>query len=38
MSFASTDEFSVRVTKLLQGLVSHELAAYVSVYNLFLAQ
>ena len=38
VSFASTDEFSVRVTKLLQGLVSHELAAYLSVYNLFLAQ
>ena len=38
MSFALTDEFSVRVIKLLQGLVSHELAAYLSVYNLFLTQ
>ena len=31
-------EFSVRVTKLLQGLVSHELTAYLSVFNLFLTQ
>ena len=31
-------EFSMRVTKLLQGLVSHELAAYLSVFNLFLTQ
>ena len=32
------DEFSVRVTKLLQGLVSHELTAYLSVFNMFLIQ
>ena len=31
-----TDEFSVRVTKLLQGLVSDELTAYLPVFNLFL--
>ena len=36
MSFATTDEFSVRVTKLFQVLVSHELTAYISVFNLFL--
>ena len=35
MSFVTTDEFSVRVTKLLQGLVSHELTAYLSIFNLF---
>ena len=31
-------EFSVRVTKLLQGLVSHELTLYLSVFKLFLTQ
>ena len=34
--FIFTDEFSVRVTKLLQGLVSHELTAYLSVFDVFL--
>ena len=29
-------EFSVRVTKLFQGLVSHQLTAYFSIFNLFL--
>ena len=38
VSFVKADEFSVRVTKLLQGLVSHELTAYLSVFNLFLTQ
>ena len=33
-----TDEFSVRVIKLLQELVSHELPAYLSVFNLFLTR
>ena len=33
-----TDEFSVMITKLLQGLVSHELTAYLSVFNSFLTQ
>ena len=28
----------MRVTKLLQGLVSHELTAYLSVFNMFLIQ
>ena len=36
MLFIFTDEFSVRVTKLLQGLVSHELTAYLSVSDVFL--
>ena len=31
-------EFSYRVTKLLQGLVSHEFTAYLSVFNLFFTQ
>ena len=39
MSFVTKDEFSVRVTKkLLQGLVSHEFAAYLSVFYPFLTQ
>ena len=38
VSFITTDEFSVRLTKLLQWLVSHELTAYLSVFNLFLTQ
>ena len=38
MSFVMTDELSVRVTKLLQGLVSHEFTAYLSVFNIFLTQ
>ena len=36
--FVTRDEFSVRVTKLLQGLVSYEFTAYLSVFNLFLTQ
>ena len=35
MSFITTDEFSVRVTKLLQELVSHELKVCLSIFNLF---
>ena len=35
VSFVMTGEFSVRVTKLLQGLVSHELTAYLSIFNQF---
>ena len=35
MSFVTTDESSVGVTKLLQGLISHELSAYTSVLNYF---
>ena len=38
VSFVTTDEFSVKVAKLLQGLVSHELIAYLSTFNLFLTQ
>ena len=38
MSFVMTYEFSVIVIKLLQGLVSHELTAYLSVFNLILTQ
>ena len=38
VSFGTTDEFSVRVTKLLQGVVSYELTAYLSVFDLFLTQ
>ena len=39
MSFVRTDEFSKRVKlKLLQGLVSHELTTYLSVFDLFLTQ
>ena len=34
VSFVTTDEFSVRVTKILQGFVSHELTAYLSVSDL----
>ena len=34
VSFITTDELQ----KLLQGLVSHELTAYLSVFNLFLTQ
>ena len=30
-----TDEFSVRPQKLLQELVSHELTAYLSIFNQF---
>ena len=35
MSFAMTDEFLVGSQKLLQGLMSHELTAYRSIFNLF---
>ena len=38
VSFVSTDEFSERVTKLLQGLVPHELTTYLFISNLFLTQ
>ena len=38
LSFIRTDEFSVRVKKLLQGLVSYELTTYVSDLDLFLIQ
>ena len=34
MSFLRADEFSVRVTKITQGLVSHKLTAYLSIFNL----
>ena len=33
MSFVTIDEFSVESQKLLQGLVSHELTAYFSIFN-----
>ena len=38
MSFVTTDEFSVRVTKItsLQGLVSHEITVYLPDFDLFL--
>ena len=36
VSFITADEISVRVT--LQGLVSHEFTAYLSVFDLFLTQ
>ena len=36
MSPVTTDEFSVTVTKnILAGLMSHELTAYLSIFNLF---
>ena len=35
MSFVTTDEFSVRVTKLFQGLVAHELKVNQSVSDIF---
>ena len=35
LSFVTTDEFSVSVRKINQGLVSHELTAYLSIFNLF---
>ena len=35
VSFVTTDEFSVRVTKLIQGLVSYQITAYLSTFNLF---
>ena len=34
MSFLRADEFSVRVTKITQGLVSHKLTDYLSIFNL----
>ena len=39
--FVMTDEFSVSqwgLQKLFQGLVSHELTVYLSIFNLFLTQ
>ena len=38
MSFVTTDEFSVRVTKILHVLVSHGPTACLSVFDLFLTQ
>ena len=38
LSFVTTHEFSVRVTMLLQGLVSHELTVYLSVFDKLLTQ
>ena len=35
MSFVMTDEFSVRVTEITSRIVSHELTAYLSIFNLF---
>ena len=35
VSFVMTDEFSVRVIKITQGLVSHEPKTYLSIFNLF---
>ena len=36
VSFVTKDEFPVRVKKLHQGLMSHELTDNLSVFNLFL--
>ena len=36
LSFVTTHEFSVRVTMLLQGLVSHELTVYLPVFDKLL--
>ena len=33
--FATTDEFSVRVTKITSVILSHEITAYLSVFDLF---
>ena len=38
MSFVMTYEFSVRVKKITSELVSHELTAYLSIFNPFLNQ
>ena len=38
MSFVMKDEFSVRVTKLFLGFMSHKHIAYLSGFNLFLTQ
>ena len=35
LSFVTADEFSVSVTKIIQGLVSNEPTAYLSIFNLF---
>ena len=35
VSFFTTDEFSVRIHKLFQELVSHDLTAYLSIFHLF---
>ena len=35
MSFVTTDSSQLGSQKLLQGLVSHELTAYLSIFNLF---
>ena len=36
VTFVKTDKFSVRVTNFFQGLVSHELTSYLSVFKPFL--
>ena len=38
MSFVTTNEFSGGHKNLLQGLMSHELTVYLSVFDVFLAQ
>ena len=35
MSFITADEFSLRVTKIISRIGSHELAVYLSVFYLF---
>ena len=38
MSLVTKDDFSVKVTKLLQGFLSHALSVYLSVFDLVLTQ
>ena len=38
VSLVTTDEFSVRVTKINSRIVSHELTTCLSVFNMFLTQ
>ena len=38
MVFVTTDEFSARVIKFLQGLMFHDLTVYLSVFKVFLTQ
>ena len=38
VSFVMTDEFSLRITKITSRFVSHELTAYLSLFDLFLTQ
>ena len=35
VSFVTTDEFSIGSQQFLQGFVSHELTAYLSIFNVF---